>query len=54
MRERPDLCREAIEILGREMTFIQAALAEPKANCAPRVSGGDIAVVHRADFGEPP
>lgn len=54
MRERPDLCREAIEILGREMTFIQAALAGPKANCAPRVSGGDITVVHRANIGQPP
>jgi len=28
MRERPDLCREATDILGREVTFIQAALAE--------------------------
>ena len=28
MRESPDLCREVMEILGREMTFIQSALAE--------------------------
>jgi CRP-like cAMP-binding protein len=28
MRDRPDLCREATEILGREMTFINSALAE--------------------------
>ena len=28
MRERPELCREATEMLGREVTFIQAALAE--------------------------
>jgi CRP-like cAMP-binding protein len=28
MRERPELCREATEILGREVTFIQSALAE--------------------------
>jgi len=28
MRERPDLCREATEMLGREVTFIQRALAE--------------------------
>jgi CRP-like cAMP-binding protein len=28
MFERPDQCREATEILGREMTFIQSALSE--------------------------
>lgn len=28
MREQPELCREATEMLGREVTFIQAALAE--------------------------
>ena len=27
MRARPDLCREATDILGREVTFIQSALA---------------------------
>ncbi len=30
MRERPELCREATEMLGREVTFIQGALAERK------------------------
>ena len=28
MRERPDLCREATDMLGREVAFIQSALAE--------------------------
>src|SRR5580704_951067 len=28
MRDRPELCREAMEMLGREVAFIQAALAE--------------------------
>ena len=28
MHERPDLCREATDMLGRELTFIQSALAE--------------------------
>jgi CRP-like cAMP-binding protein len=28
MRERTELCRECTEMLGREVTFIQAALAE--------------------------
>ena len=28
MRERPELCREATEMLGREVSFIQRALAE--------------------------
>jgi CRP/FNR family transcriptional regulator, cyclic AMP receptor protein len=28
MRERPELCREATDMLGRELTFIQSALAE--------------------------
>jgi len=30
MRERPELCREATEMLGREVTFIQKALAEKR------------------------
>jgi len=34
MRERPDLCREATEILGREVTFIQSALAERRKHAA--------------------
>ncbi len=46
MRERPDLCREATETLGREMTFIQAALAERLRQAASaRTSGGEVAVV---------
>jgi len=28
MRDRPELCREATDMLGREVTFIQSALAE--------------------------
>ena len=28
MHERPELCREATDMLGREVTFIQSALAE--------------------------
>jgi len=28
MTGRPDLCREATDMLSREVTFIQAALAE--------------------------
>ena len=28
MKEQPELCREATEMLGREVTFIQSALAE--------------------------
>ena len=28
MQDRPDLCREATDMLGRELTFIQSALAE--------------------------
>ena len=34
MRERPDLCREATDILGREVTFIQSALAERRRQLA--------------------
>ncbi len=30
MRERPGLCREATNMLGRELTFIQSALAEKR------------------------
>ncbi|MGB9255292.1 MAG: Crp/Fnr family transcriptional regulator [Candidatus Korobacteraceae bacterium] len=38
MFERPDLCREAMEILGREITFIQSALAERRRHTPPRES----------------
>ena len=36
MRERADLCREATEMLGREVTFIQSALAERRKQTASR------------------
>jgi len=34
MRDRPDLCREATEMLGREVTFIQSALAQRRRQLA--------------------
>ncbi len=36
MRDRPDLCREATEMLGREVTFIQSALAERRKQASSR------------------
>ncbi len=46
MRERPDLCGEATEILGREMTFIQSALAERlRQTASARTLGGSVAVL---------
>jgi CRP-like cAMP-binding protein len=36
MKERPDLCREAMEMLGREVTFIQKALAERRRQLADK------------------
>ena len=36
MRDRPDLCREATEMLGREVTFIQSALAERRKQATSR------------------
>ncbi len=36
MRERPELCREATEMLGREVTFIQSALAERRRQAAQK------------------
>lgn len=36
MRERPELCREATEMLGREVTFIQGALAERRRQASSR------------------
>ena len=46
MLERPDLCREATEILGREMTFIQSALAErPKQAASPKTLSGEVAAL---------
>jgi len=34
MHERPDLCREATDMLGREVTFIQSALAQRRRQLA--------------------
>jgi CRP-like cAMP-binding protein len=34
MRDRPDLCKEATEMLGQEVTFIQAALVEKRRQMA--------------------
>jgi CRP-like cAMP-binding protein len=34
MREHPDLCREATDMLGCELTFIQSALAERRCQMA--------------------
>ncbi|HTV65666.1 MAG TPA: Crp/Fnr family transcriptional regulator [Bryocella sp.] len=34
MKDRADLCREATEMLGREVTFIQGALAERRRQAA--------------------
>ena len=34
MKEQPELCREATEMLGREVTFIQSALAERRKQAA--------------------
>src|SRR5271166_437127 len=34
MREHPDLCREATDMLGRELTFVQSALAERRRQLA--------------------
>ena len=46
MLERPNLCREATEMLGREMTFIQAALAERLRQAASaRTPSGGVVVV---------
>jgi CRP-like cAMP-binding protein len=45
MRERPELCREATEMLGREISFIQSALAERQRQTASgRTSGGNVAL----------
>jgi CRP-like cAMP-binding protein len=45
MRDRPELCREATEMLGREMTFIQSALAERlRQTASARTRSGDVVV----------
>jgi CRP-like cAMP-binding protein len=40
MIEQPDLCREATEILGREMAFIQSALITRRRQTASATNGG--------------
>ena len=46
MVERPELCREAMEMLSREMSFIQSALAERRKQVgSARNYGGDVAVL---------
>ncbi|HLY41081.1 MAG TPA: cyclic nucleotide-binding domain-containing protein, partial [Terracidiphilus sp.] len=46
MRERPELCREATEMLGREVTFIQSALAERRRLASARkLSAPEIAAL---------
>ena len=46
MIERRELCREAMEMLGREMSFIESALAERRKQVASaRNYGGNVAVL---------
>ena len=43
MRDQPELCREATEMLGREVTFIQSALAERRKQAATaKISPAEI------------
>jgi CRP-like cAMP-binding protein len=42
MRERPDLCSETTEMLGREVTFIQAALAERRKQAISRKTSSEL------------
>lgn len=45
MRERPDLCREATEMLGREVSFIQRALTERrKQGSSKKMVSDEVAV----------
>jgi CRP-like cAMP-binding protein len=44
MRERPNLCGEATEMLGREVTFIQSALAERHKQAARKKVAGAVLV----------
>lgn len=45
MRERPDLCCEAMGILAREMSFIQSALVErQRTNASETTCRDDVAV----------
>lgn len=45
MREQIDLCREATEMLGREVTFIQSALAERRKQTVSRKFGNEVPVM---------
>lgn len=46
MRDRPELCREATEMLGREVTYIQRALAERRKQAdSKRIAANELAVV---------
>jgi CRP-like cAMP-binding protein len=45
MRERPELCRECTDMLGREVTFIQAALAERRKHLGAKKPLSDIVAV---------
>jgi len=44
MRERPDLCGEAAEMLGREVNFIHSALAERRKRSVARKLACETAV----------
>jgi CRP-like cAMP-binding protein len=45
MGERPDLCREAVEMLAKEMSFIQSALVErQKKDASLRTTRYNVAV----------
>jgi CRP-like cAMP-binding protein len=45
MRERPELCRECTDMLGREVTFIQAALAERRKHLGAKKPLNDTVAV---------
>jgi CRP-like cAMP-binding protein len=45
MRQQPELCREATEMLGREVTFIQSALAERRRQAAASRISSDAEVL---------
>ncbi len=44
MREQPELCRQAAEMLGREVTFIQGALAERRKQATSKKMLDQVAV----------
>ena len=45
MRDRPELCREAMEMLGREVSFIHTALAERRKRVASKRVCEEVATV---------